>query len=33
MTLEAIIGMIIIMGICVGGFIYFLRIALKDKED
>ena len=34
MTQEAIIGMIICLTITVGGFLAFLRIALKaDKKD
>lgn len=32
MTTEAIVGMCIILSVTVGGFIYFLGLALKDKD-
>ena len=33
MTLPSIISMITILGLIVGGFVYFLRIAIKKEAE
>lgn len=33
MSTQAIIGMIINLGLIIGGFIYFLTIAMRKEKD
>ncbi len=33
MSTEAIIGMIVIIGTVVGGFVYFVSLALKKESE
>ena len=33
MTLPSIISMIFILGLVIGGFVYFLRIAIKKEAE
>lgn len=33
MTIDAIISMILIVGLVVGGFVFFLRLAMKKEKS